>query len=265
LKILSLLIALLISHHWPDARRWRRYGWLIAGARRLTPSDPHWLAGAFLVAIALVVGAAAAAAAEAVAGLFGLLVAGTAALLYTLGPDHLDRDIARAVDADDGPRRQTARERLLIRPGAPGNEAAAAALHAALARWFGVVFWFAVLGPAGCLAYRAVREGHRAEAFQPPERAWLGHLLGWLNWPVVALMTAAIALMTDFDRVKTTFEQREDRWQMPAALLDDLARTLCDSGAGIAEGLADGRRLAWRVLSIWLAVLSLLLLAGLFS
>lgn len=265
MKILSLLIGLLISLNWFQASSWRRYDWLLASARRLAGIEPPWFAGTVLIAITLIVGVAATAAAESLAGLFGLLVVGTAAVLYTLGPHPLDRDIAWATDDADSERCQVARERLLLGPDATGTEAAAAALHAALARWFGIVFWFAVLGPAGCLAYRAVREGHHAERFQPGERAWMGRVLGWLNWPVVALMTAAIALMTDFDRVKAAFEARADRWRMPAALLDDLARALCDPGAGLGEGLADGRRLAWRALGIWLAVLSLLLLAGLLS
>lgn len=265
MKILSLLIGLLISHQWPRAVRWRRYGWLLASARRLAGIEPRWFAGSVLIAIALIAGLAASAVAESLAGLFGLLLVGTLAVLYTLGPHHLDRDIEWATDHADDERRQVARERLLLRADAPASEAAAAALHAALARWFGIVFWFAVLGPAGCLAYRAVREGHHAEMFQPAERAWMGQVLGWLNWPVVALMMAAIALMTDLDRVKAVFEARKDRWEMPAALLDDLSRALCDGDAGPGEGLADGRRLAWRALGIWLAVLSLLLLAGLFS
>jgi AmpE protein len=263
-KILSLLIALLISHHWPRAVAWRRYDWLLASARRLAGIEPRWFAGTVLIAIALVAGLAAAAVAEELAGLFGLLVVGTLSVLYTLGPYHLDRDIAWACDDTHVDRRQVARERLMLDGEVRGTGAAAAALHAALARWFGVVFWFAVLGPAGCLVYRAVREGHHADRFQPSERAWMGRALAWLNWPVVALMTAAIALMTDFDRVKAAFDARGDRWDMPAALLDDVAATLCDSG-GLADGLADGRRLAWRALGLWLAVLSLLLLAGLLS
>jgi AmpE protein len=265
LKILSLLIALFVSHHWPRAVRWRRYGWLLASARRLAGIEPRWFAGTVLIAIALLLGLAAAALAESVAGLFGLLIVGTVAVLYTLGPHHLDRDINWACDDVDSERRQVARERLLLDDGVTASKAAASALHAALARWFGVIFWFVLLGPAGCLVYRAVREGHHSERFQPPERAWMGRALAWLNWPVVALMTAGIALMTDFDRVRSVFEARDDRWDMPAALLDDLAAALCESGGGIPEGLGDGRRLAWRTLGLWLAVLSLLLLAGLLS
>jgi len=265
LKILSLLLAFAASHYWPAASRLRRFEWLLAGAARSSDRGPHWLPVALLTASALIIGGLATAIAASIAGLFGLLLLGLATVLYTLGPEHLDRDIRMASNPGEPEKQQVALERLLLSPGSSGSEAAAASLHAALARWFGIVFWFVVLGVPGALLYRSLREAHHAARFEPGERAWMSRVLGWMNWPVVALMTGAIALMTDYDRVKAAFDAREDRWQLPVALLDDLARALCDPADDLAEGLADGRRLAWRALGIWFAVLSLLLLAGLLS
>ncbi|MEX0914646.1 MAG: hypothetical protein WD397_05955 [Wenzhouxiangellaceae bacterium] len=265
MKILSLLLAFLASHHWPGASQLRRYDWLLAGPAGVSGQGARWLPVATLAAVTLVVGALAMLLAFWLAGLFGLLLLGIASVLYTLGPHHLDRDIRMASNPGEPDKQQVALERLLLTPDSTGPEAAAASLHAALARWFGIVFWFVLLGVPGCLLYRSLREAHRASGFEAGERTWMGRVLGWMNWPVVALMTAAIALMTDYDRVKAAFDAREDRWQLPVALLDDVAHTLCDPADDLAEGLADGRRLAWRALGIWFAVLSLLLLAGLLS
>lgn len=265
MKILSLLIAFAISHHWPAASQLRRFDWLLAGPGAISDRGPHWLPVALLAALALLIGGLATAIAGGLAGLFGLLLLGIASVLYTLGPEHLDRDIRMASNPGEPDTQQVALERLLLTPVSSGTEAAAASLHAALARWFGIVFWFVILGVPGALLYRGLREAHHGIRFQAAERAWMGRVLGWMNWPVMALMTGAIALMTDYDRVKAAFDAREDRWQLPAALLDDLARALCDPATDLAGGLADGRRLAWRALGIWFAVLSLLLLAGLLS
>lgn len=265
MKILALLIAFLASHKWPEAARIRRYGWLLAVPARVSSRGPHWLPVAGLAAAALGVGALATLFAAWLAGLFGLLLLGIAAVLYTLGPEPVDRDIRMASDPEEPERQQVALERLLLTRASSGPEAAAASLHAALARWFGIVFWFVVLGVPGCLLYRGLREAHRGSELRGPERAWMGRVLAWMNWPVVALMTCAIALMTDLDRVKAAFDARPDRWQLPAALLDDFANALCDPDGDLAEGLADGSRLAWRALSLWFVVLSLLLLAGLLS
>lgn len=265
MKILSLLIALLVSHHWPGIVRLRRYDWLLALLRKATAGGPDWLPAAALVALALAGGGLASWLAWEVAGLFGLLLLGIATVLLTLGPHDLDRDLTAATDATDETRRQSVLARLLLRADSTGIEGAAAALHAALARWFGIVFWFALIGVPGCLLYRCVREAHHDFSLGDDQRRQLGRLLGWLNWPVMFLIVAALALMTDFDRVRAVFMAREDRWQLPAALLDDLAAELCDAEGDLEQGLRDGRRLAWRALSLWLAVLSLLLLAGLVS
>lgn len=259
------MIAFLASHHWPEAARFRHYGWLLSAPVWASSRGPHWLPATVLAAVAFGAGGLAMLFAAWLAGLFGLLLLGIAAVLYTLGPEHLDRDIRLASNPDEPERQQVALERLLLTQASSGPEAAAASLHAALARWFGIVFWFVVLGVPGCLLYRGLREAHRSAELRGSERASTGRVLAWMNWPVVALMTAAIALMTDLDRIKATFDARPDRWQLPVALLDDLANALCDPAGDLAAGLADGRRLAWRALSVWFVVLSLLLLAGLLS
>ena len=263
MKILSLLIAFAVGHYWPEFSRFRHFGWLLAGPMLASGRQPHWLPVAILAATALVVGGLATYLAAWIAGLFGLLLLGVGTVIYTLGPEHLERDIRMASNPNEPDRQQVALERLLLTPASTGTEAAAASLHAALSRWFGVLFWFVALGVPGALLYRGLRQAHHAGSFESAERAWMGRVLAWMNWPVVALMTGAIALMTDFDRVKAAFDARPDRWQLPVALLDDLASALCDPADDLVAGLADGRRLASRALGIWFAVLSLLLLAGL--
>lgn len=262
MKILALLIGLFIAHHQPGIAAWRNTAWFAAVARLGSGRELDWLPGVILVALALLVGGALTGLAVAVAGDFGALLIGIAAVLYLLGPRDLDRDLAAAVDDADLIRREAALDRLQVRPGDGGIRAVAAVLHAALARWFGVIFWFVVLGLPGALLYRGVRESfHRAE-LTIGERHGIGRLLAWLNWPVMLLLSGAIGLMTDFDRVRATFAARADRWQLPPALLDDLAGALGSAEASLAEGLDHGRRLAWRALKLWLVVLSLMLLAG---
>lgn len=262
MKILALLIGLFIAQQQPSLASWRQTGWMPAAARLGSGKSLDWLPALILIILALLLGGMLTRLAVLLAGNFGALLIGIAAILYTLGPRDLDRDLAAAVDEDDRVRREAALHRLIVQPGDDGVRATAAVLHAALARWFGVIFWFVLLGLPGALVYRGVREAFHHAELKLGERHVLGRLLAWLNWPVLLLLTGAIALMSDFDRVRASFFARADRWQFPPALLDDLAAALGSEEASQAEGLEHGRRLAWRALKLWLVVLSLMLLAG---
>ena len=258
MTLLALLFALGISHVWRDVERWRHHDLLAAPARRLTGRGP--VAAVATVALSILAGALLHALADSVLGDLGVLLAGIATLLFVLGPRDLERDVAAAAAGQDGA--ATARDRLFVTADSSATEGAAAALHAGLARWFGVLFWFAVLGIPGALLYRAIRVARRAYPPGREERRAFDRVLGVLNWPVVALMTLSIALMTDFDRVLDRFDARSDRWRFPARLLDDLAGALCAADGGLAAGLEEGRQLARRVLTLWLVVVAVLLLIG---
>ncbi len=279
MTLLALLIALGVSRAWPDVERWRRTDWLAEPALWISRRGAAWAPAVVTVIAALVAGGLLAGLADLLLGEFGQLLAGTAVVLLVLGPRDLDRDVDAAASGREGS--ATARLRLRVEPESSREQGAAAVLHAALARWFGVLFWFAVLGIPGAVAYRSIRVARHLFPAGTDQRPAFDAVLGVLNWPAVALMTLSIALMTDFDRVLDRFDARADRWRFPARLLDDLAKAVgpgverdetdtegateraTDTAADtLAIGLRDGRQLALRVLALWLAVVALLLLIG---
>src|SRR3970282_994329 len=89
-------------------------------------------------------------------GLAGLVFA-LAVLFYTWGPRDLDVDVEAILDARDPLARRAAAARLWPRTGTAsleGGALAEAVFRSALQRWFGVLFWFLLLGPVGALLYR---------------------------------------------------------------------------------------------------------------
>lgn len=140
MKILSLLLAFLASHYWPAAAQYRRYGWLLAARTGAGDNRPQWLPTAGLVTIAIVVGAAVTLAGVQLAGLFGLLLVGVAGVVYTLGPEPLDRDIRIASDPSEPDKQQVALERLLLTRASSGAEPDARRLA-----WRTLTIWFVVL------------------------------------------------------------------------------------------------------------------------
>ncbi|WP_132998917.1 hypothetical protein [Luteimonas arsenica] len=133
------------------------------------------------------------------------LLFGVAAVFYAWGPRDLDVDVDAVVDATDAAERREALARL--RPAAATGAGAdrdevGRVFVAALRRWFGVLFWFVLLGAVGALLYRLVAIAAEDEpALYLPEGTVDGARRGLavLDWPVAQLMTLSLALVGNFD------------------------------------------------------------------
>ncbi len=205
-------------------------------------------------------------------------------LIYSFGPRDLDTDVAAIVEAEDDEQRGNAMERVLRSP-APDDtdEARAAAVESvfreALRRWFGVIFWFAVLGIIGAFLYRMVdwlvNENHNLTEDQ---KGLFTRLLQIMDWPAAQLMTLSLAIATDFDSVFTAWKRYHDEqghglFEGDNGFLLAAARSIVLTGHAARDGYADqiegpmiclqqAMDLAWRILGVWLTVLALLLLIG---
>jgi AmpE protein len=219
-------------------------------------------------------------------GTTGSFLLALAVLIYTFGPRDLDTDVAEIIesrDADDG-NQAGALEALLGEPVPEDPEAARekaieAVFREALHRWFGIIFWFAVLGIAGAFLYRIVGWLVSDEFDLSDEQKGLFiRLQQVMDWPAAQLMTLALAVATDFDSVFRAWKQYHDE-QGHGLLEGDngfllaSARTIVLSGHAARDGYADQLQghmvclqqamdLTWRVLGVWLTVLALLLLIG---
>ena len=262
-----------LDERFPGEGAWRgRYGVVLA----LLP--PVLLVALFQAALA-----------TPLLGLAGLLF-GIAVLFYSWGPRDLDIDVEAIVAAPDPASRREAALKLWPDPqravlDAPGM--VSAVFTAAQRRWFGVLFWFLLLGAAGALLYRLValaadgQEAHLLPAGTLSGARWLHALM---DWPVGQLMTFAMALVGNFDTVVGAWKEHGGAsFDMDAGFLAAAGRASVRAEVAeqaeeyIEEGLTgpdlaqqlgelpelrDAMSLAWRVLLLWLAVLALFVLAG---
>jgi AmpE protein len=155
-------------------------------------------------------------------------------------------------------------------------------------RWFGVLFWFLLLGPFGALLYRLAAlaaDGDDARLLPEDTAAGARWLHALLDWPVAQLMTLSMALVGDFDTVVGAWKDnggasfRLDAGFLAAAARASVKSELADEAMDyVEEGVAgstalvqqlgelpelrDAMSLAWRTLLLWLAVLALFVLAG---
>lgn len=284
-ELVAALIVLLVLMLWPgNIAGLRRFGWYRAWLDALDFAE-----GGGRVALALVLPVVACALIAhfiqhwiyAVAALaFAVLI-----LFYTFGPRELESDFEAVLKEDDPAARAAAAENLRSLPdGAPRAFTAAelveAAVTASLRRRFGVLFWFFLLGPAGALAYRLawVTANSDAERVDPRTRHAARRFALALDWIPAHLMVLAMALVSDFDAVIGTWrawhaQPGSSAWDLDPDFLASVARSGVDAdiragdGANMStldpiEELADARRLMFRVLIVWLAVVALIVLAG---
>ena len=217
--LFAVVMALALGHMAPAlAAAVRDHGWfraLLAWLGRRFRDDGFWR-GPWGLALALVPVVLAAGLVQWLLDgvAFGLpaLLFGVAVVFYAWGPRDLDVDVAAVIDAPDAASRGEALARL--RPAAAtgaghARDEIGRVFVAALRRWFGVLFWFVLLGAVGALVYRLV--AHAAEdepALHLPSGTLAGarRLLAVLDWPVVQLMALSLALVGNFDVVVSAWK-----------------------------------------------------------
>jgi AmpE protein len=201
------------------------------------------------------------------------------------GPRELDADIDAVLKAPDRDQRLAAAQAL--RPDsshAPLPLEATALVEAtfvsALSRWFGVLFWFVLLGPAGALGYRMIqliaRHASFADELDAGQHEIAERAARILDWAPAHLVALTLALVSEFDAVLRTWREyhaAHGYFTLDLGFLGALARAGVDADVIAGDGyatdvndplneLADARRVLRRVLLAWLAVVALLVLAG---
>ncbi len=274
MTFLALILALLLAYTWEGAARVQRDDWY-RGWRGLVE---NWsLPSGLRLALAVLVPAALACAVlDALEpALFGLLWLGFALLLllYSLGRGDYRERLAHY-------RRQCRSgdfEGLFLSSGAgeppatadPGpaspeevNEVAQGALlYDGFQRWFPVVFYFMLLGPAGALLYRLLhlsRDGADA--------ALAGRCLFLADWLPARLLAATFVLTGDFvgsrdellDALQSGSREAEPLLlEVGSAALGEVPGREADFGAWAADQGDEFAALLKRSTGAWLVVISL--------
>lgn len=290
MTIISILLAFGLCHFVRELGRFRKRQWLttwVDFSNEAFGKLPLWqdvLGFLVIIVVPLVVLMLLNQVLISALGSTGSFLLSLVVLVYCFGPRDLDTDVAQVVEADNAEDRAQALDRILHRP-APedADQARAAAVEGvfleALRRWFGVIFWFAVLGILGAFLYRLVdwlvNENHN---LTDEQLGLFTRLLQIMDWPAAQLMTLSLAIATDFDSVFTAWKRYHDEqghglFEGDNGFLLASARSIVLTGHAARDGYADqiegpmiclqqAMDLTWRILGVWLTVLALLLLIG---
>lgn len=298
MTLISVLVALLLARVAEFHRESRVGGWFADAGETVAVrlSERHSGVGAALLVVlppAVVMLIVQWLIGDWLYGLVGLIL-GVVVLLFALGPLDVNdvlEDYVDARHADDRERSDWYFERF-TGEAVPdtaeqeGRDVVEAVLYQMHDHVFATIFWFCVLGPAGAVLYRTAA----AAALQPPPGI-VGHpelhrslrfVLGLLGWIPARLVAFGYAITGSFEHA---FGQLRAGTLGAADLLAANQSLLINTGIGALRGDdeiqrdepgADGerrshhpasaaegaRRLTWRTLALWLAVLALLTLTG---
>jgi len=290
MTIISILIAFALCHFVRELRRLRRFEWVTSFTKHcndMLKNVPGWSgATGFLVILGLplIVAYLTNFLLYSALGDIGEFLLAVAMLIYTFGPRDLDVDVREVFRAGDEEEQQKALEALLGGP-VPDDEDAcrSAAIDAvfskALYRWFGIIFWFAVLGIYGALLYRLASWLSDGDfGLHDEQKDLVVRLRRVMDWPVAQLITLSLAIATDFDSVyrawkKYHVERGHGLFDGNNDFMLTSARTIVISGHAEHDGYADqlsgpmasiklSMDLVWRSLGVWATVLAILLLVN---
>lgn len=290
--LIILLVTLCIDRLLWQADPFRQHRWFDSYARTLLGGEdgPGWSRnsfGALLVIAPLLIGL------WLVQGLFGEgiggiaeLVLGCAVLLFSLGPDDLDRQTEsylQARDADD-PEQADELAEAITADSADREEplrslAVAAALPvAANQRLFSPIFWFALLGPLGAALYRLngllQRHLEEREVTQETLRQASRQLQDILDWLPARLVVAGFAVAGNFDAVAQAWRNFVPPVGLASRPNDELLRQSgraallswphedeldSDDTPPVVE---DALALVWRSLIVWLLPIAAISIIG---
>jgi len=286
--LLAIVLVLAASRAVPDVARLRDFSWLNIWLARWR-GDGAAAARPALLLLVLVFLLCVLIQSALDHVLFGLPLFAFAVivLFFCWGPRELDGDIEAVLKAPDRDQRFAAAQALRpdpVRQPLPleANALVEAAFASALSRWFGVLFWFVLLGPAGALGYRMVQLAARNDAFadrlDADQHEVLERTALILDWAPAHLVALTLALVTEFDAVLHTWRDYhaahgQGYFTLDLGFLGALARAGVDADVVAGDGyatdvndplneLADARRALRRILMAWLAVLAVLVIAG---
>lgn len=283
IAILASLVLERLLEHVQDLRRYERYQDYVEWMRQRLRGDP-WEGRlgvlALLAPLLILTVFLQAVFDDLLFGLPGLLFA-IVVLVFCLGPRDLGLELGQYRDAysagDEEAALRLARDLLGQEPPEQADEQARAVTEAVLTqanvRIFGVLFWFALLGPLGAVLYRATTELRRHTLADNDEFAWAARQLGAiLDWIPARLTAFGYALSGHFEGAVL-------RWREAAAasehwlLSSDPVLAAAGFGALHLEDeprdngtwnhvLQSAMSLVWRTLVLWVFVIALLTLAG---
>jgi membrane protein required for beta-lactamase induction len=192
MKLLALILAYVLSHLVSEPHRFRQFDWYESWSKWFM-SRTNWSTAEFSVIaiIAVPVLLVNLVLLNMFDSVFWNLLVSIVILSYCIGPESLEEDV------DSG----EIKTKLGLRKNAKVSVLIKKMTQLSLQRWFGVFFWYVVLGVVGALIYRLSERLDFYTSNESKLKTAIGHLMKILNYPVAWMMVISLAIASDFERI----------------------------------------------------------------
>lgn len=182
MKLLALLFAFVISHYISSPEKFRNFNWLqqlriwVVKQKFFESSDVNMLLILFIPIVIIQLLAQ-----TIFDSNFGIFLVSVLILIYCIGPQSLEEQLPNYISSND-------------------EKTIKVMTQESMNKWFGVFFWYVVLGIVGVLIYRFTERLCYNENDSDYSKSF-NKLLRILNYPVSWMVVLALAIASDFERV----------------------------------------------------------------
>jgi len=275
MALISIILGILIDRHWDGLKQWQRFDWFSGFNQWLlekTGSHLHNPSLKFLALLALPVLATMLVQQMAddwltpFAFLFALLV-----FIYCLGSLDIEQtleSLIKAIADNDAVNRNALIEEITGESAADDetmiDNVMQASMDTIIERLFGIVFWFAILGPVGAVLYRFSQQLFAQYETDPVLGKTAERMLELLNWIPTRFLSISFGITGHFEGALAAYKENKETDRTQRFLLIDICHGALEGNEPDEKAayLTAFRGLILRSLIVWISSIALLTLLG---
>ena len=275
MALISIILGILIDRHWDGLKQWQHFDWFGRFSQWLlekTSSHLHNPSLKFLALLALPVLVTMLVQQMAddwltpLAFLFSLLV-----FVYCLGSLDVEQtleSLIKAIADNDAVNRNALIEEITGETVSDNetmiDDVMQASMNTIIERLFGVVFWFAILGPVGAVLYRFSQQLLEQYETDPVLGKTAERMLELLNWIPTRFLSISFAITGHFEGALAAYKENKQTDRTQRYLLIDICHGSLEGNQREEQAayLSAFRGLILRSLIVWLSSIALLTLLG---
>lgn len=275
MALISIILGLIVDRHWDGLSKWRQFGWFTQLNKIVlekTDKHIHNPTARYISVLAIPVLATmfiqdmTAEWLAPVSFLFALFI-----FVYCLGSLDIEDKLEQIISSlhDNNPEKAHSIIQEISSDQQVDNEnmldlAIQSTMNTVIERLFGVIFWFAILGPVGAILYRLSHELMLNYADNTVLSKSSERMMALLNWLPERFLAISFAITGHFEGALAAYHENKETDRTQQYLLIDVCHGALEGNKNDDKPayLTAFRGLVLRSLIVWLTSIAILTLLG---